>query len=999
LSQSISVGLSKLESLRIDPTVNTTQIEQAEKKLNSLLAAARRAQGGLQTALDVQEDFKEGNPTGTYGPPRPFTSFDRSGRPLQERFEEINAINNARKLEAQTAEEVAAADVAAAAAAEKRAEAARRFKASRGLTVLTDSEAQISRTRQNLRDLQQEANKLSQAFDAVSNQQFFDTNALRRQQGELSGIREIIGRVSSDVRGPLAAAFQRYAVVVSNALQQGEDGFEENTQEIQRQRTELIKLIATTRQVGNVGQITGQVKRAGDIGRGGFDKFSLAINQAAFAIDDFFSATGGLEFKLRAVQNNITQLGFVAGGTKGLIAALAAAIGGQLVIAVLKSTGVLDKEKDTIEALNKAYSEQESRIQRLAQLYQNLGSSIRDAGLDEAGRTAAARARELAEVKRAEEEVRVARAAAADRGVVDLLREREALQRQAKEAPTAAERVLIEIKLQENEQEISRETRRAGERESSQQTVRQAIARSAMGAIDIESERRIAAAFRDGAAAFDFEAEAERVRTEKAATARGLLFTFDNPDFASADAQREALQNEINDAKARLEVVRRSSDVNAERQYEEQINALTAEYAALEARIRDAAPGAALVRFVEASFAVADTLDRARENLDQVGGGSGLIGSAASAVSRSLETRRAQADQARAEGDTERLDALTKQISALEEYALELESAAAATRIFSDTLDQLANSLASTASQEAQGRADEARRQRNEVAAIIAADGGRPGEAEIFVSPQQRLAGARLNDANEEARRASQREQEVRAQVDSLRAQFEERVLGGGVEGIDANLLTERSNLQEQLEDGLIGQARQQALSRLSEIDAALARSFEDSEEGRQASLLGDQADVEAQVARRRFESEDRGFALMETDGQVAARNLRQSLDDIDAAFNRARARNEELGAEIIPAGQEDQEKARQRVIEEQLRQAAPAVFALQDQVANAVLQGPSRAALNAADVNTSQGTAELNRLLRGDDPARDQNLVELQRQTQLLEEISKGVTEPQVAD
>jgi len=42
LSQSISVGLSRLESLRIDPTVNTTQIEQAEKKLNSLLAAAKR---------------------------------------------------------------------------------------------------------------------------------------------------------------------------------------------------------------------------------------------------------------------------------------------------------------------------------------------------------------------------------------------------------------------------------------------------------------------------------------------------------------------------------------------------------------------------------------------------------------------------------------------------------------------------------------------------------------------------------------------------------------------------------------------------------------------------------------------------------------------------------------------------------------------------------------------------------------------------------------------
>jgi hypothetical protein len=49
--------------------------------------------------------------------------------------------------------------------------------------------------------------------------------------------------------------------------------------------------------------------------------------------------------------------------------------------------------------------------------------------------------------------------------------------------------------------------------------------------------------------------------------------------------------------------------------------------------------------------------------------------------------------------------------------------------------------------------------------------------------------------------------------------------------------------------------------------------------------------------------------------------------------------------------------------------------------VQNAVLQGPSRAALQATDVSTVQGASELNRLLRGDDSARNQNLVELQRQ------------------
>jgi hypothetical protein len=59
-----------------------------------------------------------------------------------------------------------------------------------------------------------------------------------------------------------------------------------------------------------------------------------------------------------------------------------------------------------------------------------------------------------------------------------------------------------------------------------------------------------------------------------------------------------------------------------------------------------------------------------------------------------------------------------------------------------------------------------------------------------------------------------------------------------------------------------------------------------------------------------------------------------------------------------------------------------------QDERQNALLQGPSRAALNVSDVSTSQGQSELTRLLRGDDPAKDVNLAELQRQTQALEDI-----------
>jgi hypothetical protein len=80
--------------------------------------------------------------------------------------------------------------------------------------------------------------------------------------------------------------------------------------------------------------------------------------------------------------------------------------------------------------------------------------------------------------------------------------------------------------------------------------------------------------------------------------------------------------------------------------------------------------------------------------------------------------------------------------------------------------------------------------------------------------------------------------------------------------------------------------------------------------------------------------------------------------------------------------------QAQRRLIDDSMRQTAPAIFGMADQVANAVLQGPSRAALQAMDISTSQGGSELSRLLRGDDSARNQNLVELQKQSTALTEL-----------
>jgi ElaB/YqjD/DUF883 family membrane-anchored ribosome-binding protein len=130
------------------------------------------------------------------------------------------------------------------------------------------------------------------------------------------------------------------------------------------------------------------------------------------------------------------------------------------------------------------------------------------------------------------------------------------------------------------------------------------------------------------------------------------------------------------------------------------------------------------------------------------------------------------------------------------------------------------------------------------------------------------------------------------------------------------------------------------------------------------------------EAARQDAESSaDRGAQLGRRPGSVAARDLEQGLLDIRRSFGRIAEETTGL------VDFEGIRQAQQLFAQDAQRQAAPAIFNLADEVQNAVLQGPSRAALQATDVSTVQGASELNRLLRGDDSARNQNLVELQRQ------------------
>jgi hypothetical protein len=123
-------------------------------------------------------------------------------------------------------------------------------------------------------------------------------------------------------------------------------------------------------------------------------------------------------------------------------------------------------------------------------------------------------------------------------------------------------------------------------------------------------------------------------------------------------------------------------------------------------------------------------------------------------------------------------------------------------------------------------------------------------------------------------------------------------------------------------------------------------------------------------------ESVKRGTALQESPAERAGREVGEQLADLDNSL-----RN-------LPFDPDRDDAMRQRIAQDAMRQAAPAIFGMADQVQNAVIQGPSRAALQASDVTTMQGASELNRLIRGDDSAKNVDTVELQKQSKALEQL-----------
>jgi len=282
--------------------------------------------------------------------------------------------------------------------------------------------SEIESARQRLVHLTQDANRAAAAMnfagafggEGVSGINLgLDQRALQGYGAQLQILQGAIGRASAEARGPAVEAFNRLRNAVATAFDEGSIDSAAARANIVALRAEAIAAAAAVSRI-RVSTLTREIGRAGDIGRQGFDRFSLAVNQGAYVVDDFLSSTGGLEQKLRAIGNNVTQLGFVIGGTTGLLVGLGAVLVGQAAVAIVRWINNGQTAEDKTKALNDALEKQKNVVKELAEAFKSLGDSMSANTFSDVGKAAQDFAKRRAEIEKKQREARNARVADLD---------------------------------------------------------------------------------------------------------------------------------------------------------------------------------------------------------------------------------------------------------------------------------------------------------------------------------------------------------------------------------------------------------------------------------------------------------------------------------------------------------------------------------------------------------------------------------------------------------
>jgi hypothetical protein len=231
------------------------------------------------------------------------------------------------------------------------------------------------------------------------------------------------------------------------------------------------------------------------------------------------------------------------------------------------------------------------------------------------------------------------------------------------------------------------------------------------------------------------------------------------------------------------------------------------------------------------------------------------------------------------------------------------------------------------------------------------------------------------DEAEENLRRDRQRAQELQDELDNARREMESDPRIAGNNRAIAENDKRLAELAEKEASGGLTQDEKDERRRLQGENRSMRR---DNEDMIASGTEYEQDAIDAQQQGIR----DRDRALRGRDlGMTDRERFRRDFAEGAGADINARAA-ELRGQGVSPAG------FLRQALKNQMEQVAPMLQQFQEERQNALLQGPSRAALNVSDVSTSQGQSELNRLLRGDDSAKDVNLAELSKQTGKLQEI-----------
>jgi predicted nucleic acid-binding Zn-ribbon protein/predicted CopG family antitoxin len=968
---------------------------------------------------------------------------------------------------------------------------------------------QIDAARQRVQQLSADASRATQAMNfsqsfggagAAGLNLGLDQRALQGYNAQLQILQGAIGRASAEARGPAIAAFERLRNAVATAFDEGNIDSGVQRDRLAAIRTEAIAAAASVSRI-RVGSLTRDVARAGDVGRAGFDKFALAANQAGYAIDDFLSSTGGLEFKLRAISNNVTQLAFILGGTTGLFIGLGAVIGGQVALGLIKWYNNGRTAEDQTKALNESLARQKSLVEELAEAFKSLGDAMSRGTLSEGGQQTKDFTDQVENIRKKGKESREGRVSDLDRDVQRERAQQNAFKKQLESETDIGRRVVITRQIEQSKAAEREAMDRVRDRpEPTGADVAGLIERAAVRMEEAGRSQRpsdtefpVANSLRAAGAGLDVGDTPEAIRAQIRAlgnatssvseTSRQTLFGTGLPteESATSNVAATAFADMTERLTAKLEAAIEDLAINvveASRGPTEQIRQAQEEVAkAIELGL----PGARVfqaeldknatalqksIKKLETTFSGKDesgkdltvdekeartkqaqaeidalqaqrariaaqsdafryerTIDpqrqidarmgRATSNLGAAGLEDGRIARRMREIENERETIRQRS--ALPEFQTpEMVRGLQDAEQALNEEAAAIEAATIAIKIFADALNR-ASEEAKGNLNSAQQRADEARR------------------ADLGNSTPQTQEARKQAEADLERQRETERaaQTEIAVERDRLEQmqkpdaermqQIDEQLASGVDEGDREALIRERERTKAKMEDDArASQAKVDAARDASTREAEQAKAGErgreltrtpeerfkaESEQGladiqnyfeRRAEAnngIRPQGDIEAQAA-----AEDRFRKDREKEARTATAAGRGAELGMTPEEKFRRDFKEGAGADINARAKElkdkgeDPTKFLRQALANQMEQVAPMMKQFQDERQNAMLQGPSRAALNVSDVSTSQGASELTRLLRGDDSAKDVNLAELQKQTNKLDEVVKAI-------